>query len=167
MSTEQTGQEVVEVLNPAVEKIHLIINKNVLIELKKERVTVSQLFILFSAYNNATELLDIYDNRTTDDQVLIFDYQGLLIHGFLTESSKGFLFEISEKGKEFVEKIHSMMDFTQDSQDEMNIKKLCQDYLELWPKIKLPSQKYARVSILEIEKKMKTWLKVNKPSFKA
>lgn len=165
METNQTGVQVVENLAPTVEKIQLTLNLEILKELKKEKISINQLFVLFSAYYEANDLLDIYDNKTSDDEVIIFDYEDLIIHGFLEDCEEAVLFKISNKGKEFVEKIHDLTGNEEPSQ-EQNIKKLCQDYLELWPKVKLPSQKYARVSILEIEKKMKTWLKVNKPMFK-
>lgn len=167
METEQTGIEVVENLNPTTEKIQLILNKEILTELKKEKVSINQLFVLFSSYYEAIDLLDIYDDKTSNHEVLVYDYEDLLIHGFLEDSNEGVMFKISQQGKDFVEKIHALMGIVeQEVSQEQNIKKLCQDYLELWPKVKLPSQKYARVSILEIEKKLKAWLKTNKPMFK-
>jgi len=167
MEIETTSPTVVENHNPTPEKIHIILNKEILTELKKEKLNINHLFVLFGSYHEALDLLDAYDARTSDSEVLVFDYEYLMLHGFLEVSDKGILFQISAKGKEFVEKIFELMGTVEEAkEEEQNIKKLCQDYLELWPKVKLPSQKYARVSILEIEKKMKSWLKANKSLFK-
>lgn len=167
MTQETSERTLGEGTYPPVEKIQLILNKEVLKELKKEKLNVNHLFVLFSAYHEAIDLLDLYDDNTRNQQVMVHDYEALIIHGFLKDTTKNILFEISDKGKEFVERIHSLMgDTTPESSQEQSIKQLCQTYLELWPKIKLPSQKYARVSILEIEKKMKAWLKAYKPLLK-
>ena len=167
MEKEQTGEVVLENKNPGVNKIKLVITEEVLNELKKERININQLFCLFSLYHEAFNLLDIYDEQNQNIEVLVFDYQDLQVHGFIDDSDEIFLYKINERGKEFVERINDLMKENQeDESEEKSIDKLCHDYLELWPKVKLPSQKYARASILEIQKKMKVWLRVNKPLFK-
>ena len=117
-------------------------------------------------YDDEVSLLDIYDNDNSDKEVLIMQYQPLYIHGFIEDSEGAQLFQLSNKGKEFVETVRPLMEFEEAKDDNKNFKKLCKDYLEIFPKIKLPSGKYARTNIVEIEKKLKNFLKVHKTRFK-
>lgn len=146
--------------------LNLILNIEVLKSIKEERININQLFILFALYNDSIDLLNIYDEESLNEEVLIFDYQDLIIHGFLKVGEE-YLYALTEKGELLVEYLYTLMDVhSSEDNQEKSIRKLCQEYLNLFPKIKLPSGKYARVSILEIEKKMKVWLKINKPLFK-
>jgi hypothetical protein len=146
--------------------VNLFIDSKVLKILREERMDINQLFIMIAAYSGHIGLLDYYDQDSQSKKVIIMEYQDLHIHGFL-EEGKETLYQISAKGKEFVEKIKPLLDQAEDAKlDEAALIKLCQDYLELFPKIKLPSQKYARVSIVEIEKKFRAWMKAYKPMFK-
>jgi hypothetical protein len=121
---------------------------------------------MLAVHNGHIGLLDYYDNDSQSRKIIVMQYQDLYIHGFL-EEGKETLYQISEKGKAFVEKVKPLLDQAEEAKlDEAALMKLCQDYLELFPKIKLPSQKYARVSIVEIEKKFRAWMKAYKPMFK-
>ncbi len=154
-----TGTTVID--TSGISKINLEINIPVLQKIKKERININQLFILFACHQGAINLLDIYDNKSTDQEVLIFDYQDLLIHGYLSEG-ESHLYKITEAGKDLVEDIMELMKGPE-AEKETNVSALCSTYLLLWPKIKLPSNTYARGSQPDIEKKMKSWLRVYKP----
>lgn len=146
--------------------ISLFIDIEVLKVLRLEKMDINQLFIMLAVYNDHTKLLDYYDKDSTDKKTLILDYQSLHIHGFL-EEGKNVLYQITQKGKDFVERIKPLLEKAEDiKEDDKALDQLCQDYLLLFPKIKLPSGKYARVSVVEIEKKFKAWFKIYRPMFK-
>lgn len=149
------------------QRVNLSINREVSKILKAERMDINQLFILVAMYNENLELLDIYDSNNSSLKVMIMDYQTLQFHGFIMDSDSTKLYELTPKGKEFVENLKPLMDLEEgEKMNEIALKQLCQDYLLLFPKIKLPSGKYARTNIVEIEKKMRNWIKTYKPAFK-
>lgn len=163
--TKSTITELVEE-NLEGQRISLSIDKTVLRVLREERMDINQLFIMLGMYNEYIGLLDYYDNDSQNKRILVLDYQDLQIHGYL-EEGENTLFRITEKGKAFVEKIKPLLEQEETEKENTEaFKKLCQDYLLLFPKIKLPSGKYARVSVVEIEKKLRTFVKTYKPSFK-
>ena len=146
------------------QSVQISINPEVLLALEKERLSIDQLFILIALHQERIGLLDIYDKKNENKKVLKLEYQDLYIHGFLQETETNQLYELSDRGKEFVEFITGF--FEKPEEGDSNIKPLCEEFLQIFPKIKLPSGSYARVSIVEIEKKMKNFIKVFKPVFK-
>ena len=169
MEKVQKGEVIVENKNPQVLKLTLVINSEILQKIKKEKISINQLFILTACYQEASYLLDIYDGFSMDQEVLIFDYQDLVLHGFLQETGEELvaeLYKLTPAGKELIEEIYELVGPVEDESEEINLRAFCNTYLELWPKVKLPSNKYARSSVLEIEKKMKTWLRTYKSVFK-
>ena len=147
----------------------LVINHRVLSLLKRYDLDINQAFILLALYDEAIGLLDVFDEDLGNQKVLISDYQHLHIHGFITIPAEGAgpLYQLDEKGKVFVEQVRVLFDVPdEEKQTDAEIKKLAGDYLELWPKMKLPSGVYARVSIVEIEKKMKAFFRVYKGPLK-
>ncbi len=164
---DNTQPTVIEVDENLDSQVGLLINSKVLAILKKERMDINQLFIMLALYNDYIELLDIYDNESTSKKVLIMEYQDLQIHGFIQSCKENKMFEITEKGKAFVEEIKPLLEPTEEeTENAAKLRELCEKYLLIFPKIKLPSNKYARVNVLEIEKKMKTWLRTYRPFFK-
>lgn len=149
------------------QRVNISIDVEVMKILKAERMDINQLFVLLAMYNEHLGLLDIYDSNSTSFKVMLVDYQTLQFHGFIMDSDSTKLYELTPKGKEFVEKIKPLMDLEEDEKmNEAVLKQLCSDYLLLFPKIKLPSGKYARTNVVEIEKKMRNWIKTYKPVFK-
>lgn len=148
--------------------IPIVLNKTILGLLRKYDVNINQLFVLIALYEDAYKLLDEYDQDFTNTKVLVEDYQYLQMHGFIKQASEGdTVYTLDEKGKSFVENIRVLFEIPdEEKQVEASMKKLCQDYLELWPKIKLPSGVYARVSSVEIEKKMRSFFKTYRLPFK-
>ena len=149
--------------------IHLVINHRVLDVLKRYDLNINQLFILLAMYDDAIGLLDVYDDNFGSRKILVEDYQHLHIHGFLKIPSAGAgpVYQLDEQGKTFVEQIRVLFEIPEEErQVEANLKKLATDYLELWPRIKFPSGVYARVSSVEIEKKLKAFLRVYTAPFK-
>lgn len=121
---------------------------------------------MLAMYDENIALLDLYDDENTNKEVLILQYQDLYIHGFIEEDDGHSLYRITDKGRLFIESIRPLFKNQEREEKEGNLKDLCKKYLELFPKIKLPSGKYARSNIVEIEKKMKTFLNTYKSSFK-
>ena len=121
---------------------------------------------MLAMYDETIGLLDLYDVNNTDKEVLILQYQDLYIHGFIEDDEGHSLYRISDKGKLFVESVRPLFKNEEREEKENNLKELCKQYLELFPKIKLPSGKYARSNIVEIEKKMKIFLSTYRPRFK-
>lgn len=148
--------------------ITISITSDVLKTLKSEDLDINQLFILLALYKNNISILDIYDNDNADKEVLIFQYQKLYIHGFIeSHENDENLYRLTSKGKLFIEEILPFMEGTPDSiESKSEFKDLCKSYLEIFPKIKLPSGKYARANIVEIEKKMKTFIHTYKSRFR-
>lgn len=135
--------------------------------MQEHRLDPNKLFILLAMQENANPLLDLYDKNNTNKKVMIFDYQDLLIHGLIESSDSNKLYQLSERGKEVVELIKPLFQVDAETKEsEARLKQLCQDYLLVFPKIKLPSGKYARVSSVEIEKKLKAWMRTYRPMFK-
>lgn len=162
------GAQITETVHNDPQRIPLSIDYKVIKTLKSEKIDINQLFILLAMYDNNTFLLDLYDDNNADQEVMIMQYQPLYIHGFIEDSEGAELYQLSTKGKEFVENVKPLLEIEEEEQTKaQNFKKLCKDYLEIFPKIKLPSGKYARTNIVEIEKKMKTFLSVYKKRFKA
>ena len=169
MEKEQDGKVIVENYNAPTPKINLTINSEVLYRIKREKVNINQLFVLFACYQEALNLLDMYDDSTTNMEVLVFDYQDLMIHGFLADASteQGIsLYKLTEAGKELVEELIELMGPSDEAEQIKGLKDFCRTYRELWPNIKLPSNVYARASAPDIEKKMKSWFRVYRPYFK-
>lgn len=158
-----------DVPNKTEANIQIVINSRVLDTLRRYDLNVNQLFVLLAMYEDAIGLLDMYDEDLTKRKVLIEDYQHLHIHGFVSIPTIGTgpVYSLDEKGKTFVEQIRVLFEIPdEEKQTEAEIKKLSAEYLELWPRMKLPSGVYARVSIVEIEKKMKAFFKTYKGPFK-
>lgn len=141
--------------------ISLVLNKQVLEVLKKYSVSIDQLFILLALYDEAIPLLDCYDGDNTNTRVLIEEYQPLHIHGFIKYSDSASLqvYEIDGNGKQLVESIRILFE-EPDGEKQVNtiVKELSSKYLELWPKMRLPSGVASRVSIVEIEKKLRSFI---------
>lgn len=151
------------------QNIHLVINPEVLAILKKEEVTISELFVLVAMYHEKYALLDLYDEHSTKRPIIVLEYQRLLIHGFLQQPADDstLIYELSEKGKAFVEVVSPYFELEEDEKEaEAKIKELTTSYLLLFPKIKLPSGVYGRVASTEIEKKLKAFYKTYRPVFK-
>ena len=143
----------------------LVITPAVLHIIKRESLDINDLFILSCLNNNRVDLLDIYDKENEEIEVLKFQYQRLFIHGYIENCSGDSTYQISSKGKTVLEEINTPQTVLEKEED-LDFTKLCSDYLELFPKIKLPSGKYARASVVEIEKKMRGFIKKHKASFK-
>lgn len=157
----------VEVLNKLT-PIIICINPSVLSFLKKEYLDINMLFILVALYEENYSILDQYDENNTRLDIYKLEYQNLYLKGFIEDCDNDYQFQISDKGTEFIDKIRSLFDLSEvkGNESNINLKKLCIEYLELWPKIKFPSKSYARASIIEIEKKMSKFLKSNITAFK-
>lgn len=150
---------------PKEEKVKLSITTEVIKKLKESNISINQLFVLVAINAEKYSLLDEYDSKSTRKEVLVYDYQYLLIHGYINTSEK-YLYTITETGKKLVEDVVSLSEDEEDIIAESVIFKLCQDYLNIFPEVDLPSGKKARQNILEIEKKMNTWIKKFRPVFK-
>lgn len=149
--------------------VFITVNDKVLELLKEEDLDINQLFIMLAMDENKIPLLDKYDNNNEKKKVLILEYQDLQIHGFLAASGpeSTVMFDITDKGREFVCLIKGYFDDQEEEKESAaELRKLAADYLEVFPKIKLPSGKYARVASPEIEKKLSTFKKKYKPYFK-
>lgn len=150
--------------------IPIILNKEVLEILKGNRLNINQLFILLALYEDTPDLLDIYDNFLSDERVLVQDYQFLNIHGLIerTLDDEPLLYQLTSEGKTMVEQARLLFDLPEDEKRlEATIKQLASDYLQIWPnKLKLPSGVYARVSIVEIEKKLRSFFKAYRMALK-
>ena len=137
--------------------VYLTVNDKVLELLKEEGLDINQLFIMLAMYEDKIQLLDKYDEHNEKKKVLILEYQDLQIHGFLAASGpeSTVTFDITDKGREFVCLIKGYFDDQEEEKESAaELRKLAADYLEVFPKIKLPSGKYARVASPEIEKKL-------------
>lgn len=154
--------------NPLIDQnVIILINKPILKVLRTERLDINQLFILLSLYEDFIGLLDYYDKDSQDKKIILLEYQDLEIHGFLKEGTNT-LYELTEKGKLFVEDIKPLINSIEVvKENNKSVGKLSEEFLLCFPKIKLPSGKYARVSIVEIEKKFAAWFKLYKPMFKS
>ena len=169
-----TGIEIAEtqILSNESHNIHIVINPEVLLYLKKEVITISELFVLVALYNDKIHLLDIYDDKSTNNRILLYEYQRLLIHGFLQYPKEDSIqiYELTDKGKAFVEDVSQFFELeVEEKQSDSQIKKLAAEYRELFPNIRLPSKSYGRVSSVELEKKFKgffsTYAKVFKKEY--
>jgi len=149
------------------EAVVLKINKEALKLMDKYRLSLTQVLVLIAMYKDFMGLLDIYDGDNTKKKILVEDYQALQVHGFLKKNGPKdkYLYSITELG---VQAISGLLDIFEEvpDQEETSEKKtdkanwkLAKDYLELWPKIKLPSGVYARASIVDIEKRLRAFLK--------
>lgn len=138
--------------------VSLTINQTVLETLKKYSLNINQLFILISLYEGAVTLLDIYDEDNTNMKTLVNDYHPLHLHGFIKESTGEQLYELDELGINVVESIKFLFEEPK-KENEISIKELALQYLELWPRIKLPSGVYARTTPKEIEGKLNSFFK--------
>lgn len=155
-----------EVVEKEHQNIHIVLNPEVILCIQKESITINELFILLGLYHEKIPLLDIYDSKSTNSRILLYEYQRLFIHGYLKQGTETTLYELSDKGKAFVETVSPLFELDLDQKEsDAQLKKLAHDYLELWPKIKLPSGSYARVSVVEIEKKIKSFFKSYKAMF--
>lgn len=167
VKSEGNPAEVIEE-NFEKQRVGLLIDKPILDLLEKERMSINQLFVMLAMYEEHIGLLDVYDKKGTNRPVLILEYQDLQLHGFLQESNSNVMFELTKRGKEFVEKVKPLM---QPDEKEMEnagkLRDLCERYLLIFPKVKLPSNKYARTNIIEVEKKMKSWIRDYKAVLKA
>lgn len=152
------------------QEIRFIINEKVLEALRIEDLSINQMFILLAMDAGNIPLLDKYDDNNSNRRVLIEDYQYLLIHGYFSESGaeSKIMYDITDKGREFVSLIKHYFEFKDEEETETDAKLrlLAEQYLEIFPKIKLPSGKYARAAIPEIAKKLKVFKTKNKPVFK-
>ncbi len=163
----ETEKEVVKSTSK-IEKVSLTITEELLTILRKERLDINSLFILVSLYNHNIDLLDVYDDNTTDTVIILNDYHKLYLHGYIKDGEKDSMFELTEKGTNFIVSILPIL--SESKEDRFNsaaFKQLCNDYVEIFPKIKLPSGKYARSNIVEIEKKMKNFLNTYRNKFKS
>lgn len=141
--------------------VSMTLNKQVIDVLKKYGVSIDQLFILLAMYDEAIPLLDAYDGDNTSTKILIEQYQPLHIHGFLkyTNSESSRVYELDETGRNLVESIRILFE-EPDGEKQVNaiVKDLSSKYLALWPSMRLPSGVASRVSIVEIEKKLKSFI---------
>lgn len=143
------------------------ITPSVLKCLKVQDLDINMLFILLALEQENYRILDQYDENNTRLDILKLQYQMLYIHGFIEDTDTNYQYQISEKGREFIDNITPLFNLGKVEEGvSINLKKLCIEYLELWPKMKFPSNQYARVNITEIEKKMNKFLKVQIPAFK-
>src|ERR1700761_6255250 len=68
--------------------IHIVINPEVMNLLRREALNINELFILLGLYHDKILLLDMYDDKSTSNKVLLYEYQRMLIHGFLVQSEE-------------------------------------------------------------------------------
>lgn len=153
-----------EIISDQTDEIKLDINQEILDILAKEDMDINQMFILLAMDNKAIGLLDKYDLGNSRIDVMLHQYQKLYIHGFIKQSEDETIYELTEKGKLIAESIQ--LSSKGSKQIEDSIKKLCTEYLAIFPDIKLPSGKKARCNIVEIEKKMRSFKKTFGPRFK-
>jgi hypothetical protein len=147
-------------------RVMMVIDHQILDILHAERLFIDQLFVLLAVYEDKFPLLDTFDIDNTMKTSLLC-YADLQAHGFLEFAEGKMMYKISDKGKALVEKIKPLFEGEeQEKDDEEAFRTFCKEYLEIFPKMRLPSNKYARVSIVEIEKKMRGFLKVYRQSFK-
>lgn len=141
--------------------ISLTLNKQVLEVLKRYSISIDQLFILLALYDEAIPLLDCYDGENMSTRVLVEEYQPLHIHGFIkyAETSSSQIYTLDDAGKTFVESIRVLFE-EPDGEKQVNamVKDLSSKYLALWPSMRLPSGVASRVSIVEIEKKLRSFI---------
>lgn len=147
----------------------ITINPEIIKFLHKEDLSVDQLFVLKALYDGHISLLNQYDRNNDDKRILVFVYQPMFMHGFLENGTENTIYQISDKGRKFVEQI---LTYSEESHEDAKtsiklLRELSQSYLELFPdKTKLPSGVYARVNINEVEKKMKAFKANYKKLFK-
>ena len=152
-----------------IQNVNLVINQEVLNLLKTENISINDLFILVAMYHEQYGLLDIYDENSSKRAIVILAYQHLFIHGLLEypKEDSNLIYVLSEKGKSFVERVSIHFQAEEpEKEDVIKLRELSETYLLLFPKIKLPSGVYARVSSTEIEKKFKAFIKTYKAAFK-
>jgi hypothetical protein len=141
--------------------VSMTLNKQVLDVIRKYGITIDQLFILLALYDEAVGLLDTYDGDNTSTKVLVEQYQPLHIHGFIkyTGSESSRVYELDDPGKALVESIRVLFD-EPDGEKQVNaiVKELSSKYLALWPSMRLPSGVTSRVSIVEIEKRLRSFI---------
>lgn len=141
------------------EQFTITVNLAVLDLLRREQLDINHLFILLALNGQYIGLLDRYDDENKRTEVLMYQYQYMYMHGFIEHSDGDETYKITQKGKDLLNEISPKT-------EDFKFKEFCKEYVELFPKIKLPSGKYARSAIGEIEKKMATFLKKNIPAFK-
>lgn len=150
-----------------VARVTLTIDQDIMSILKDARLDINQLFILLAMHDEKYSLLDQYDEANTRKDILVYQYQDLHIHGFLEESEGECMYQLSEKGKSLAERIQALFEPEGDEKEyEKKFKKMCEEYLLLFPNIKLPSGKAARVNIVDIEKRMRVFIRTFKARFK-
>jgi hypothetical protein len=149
--------------------ISMTLNKQVLDVLKKYSISIDQLFILLALYDEAIPLLDVYDGDNTSTKILIEQYQPLHIHGFIkyTGSESTRVYELDDAGKALVESVRVLFE-EPDGEKQVNamIRDLGPKYLALWPSMRLPSGVPSRVSIVEIEKRLRSFINTYKAPLK-
>jgi len=141
------------------EQFTITVNSHVLSLLKRDQLDINHLFILLALNGQYIGLLDRYDDENKRTEVLMYQYQYMYMHGFIEPSDGDETYKITQKGKDFLKEIEP-------KKEEFDFKGFCKAYVDLFPKMKLPSGKYARSGIAEIEKKMAAFLKKNIPAFK-
>ena len=141
------------------QQLTINVNSAVLSLLKRDQLDINHLFILLSLNEQYIGLLDQYDDENKRTEVLMYQYQYLYMHGFIEPSDGDITYQITQKGKDLLEEMLP-------KKENFIFKEFCVEYVNLFPKIKLPSGKYARSGIAEIEKKMAVFLKKNIPAFK-
>lgn len=151
------------------QQVSLTLNPNVLALLgdPKNKLSIDQLFVLVALYEECIGLLDQYDENNNNRHVLAFVYQPLYTHGYL-EQGEEHIYKLSPKGVELVERLceHFEKDTKEIGDDAKKLRDLSSKYLDIFPKVTLPSGSRARSSISEIEKKMKAFMKNYKKLFK-
>jgi hypothetical protein len=141
------------------QQLTITVNSAVLSLLKRDQLDINHLFILLSLNGQHIELLDQYDDENKRTEVLMYQYQYMFMHGFIEHSEGDVTYQITQKGKDFLKELEP-------KKENFDFKGFCKAYVDLFPKVKLPSGKYARSGIAEIEKKMAAFLKKNIPAFK-
>lgn len=164
--TDETRENVAD--SKEQEPILLTVNSKVLEVLAEEQLDINMLFILFALDRDRIDLLDKYDENNEKRKVLLLEYQHLEVRGYVSQSDSesNVLYDITKKGQDLVQICSLHFEEPEEKESPSDLKKLAEEYLEIFPKIKLPSGKYARVALPEIEKKLKIFKRTYKPSFK-
>lgn len=148
-------------------RVTLTIDQDIMNILKEARLDINQLFILLAMHDEKLSLLDQYDEANTRKDILVYQYQDLHLHGFIEDSEGECMYQLSTKGKAMTEKVKALFEPEDDEKEyERKFRKMCDEYLLIFPNIKLPSGKAARVNIVDIEKRMRIFVKTFKGRFK-
>ena len=81
------------------------ITPSVLKCLKVQDLDINMLFILLALEQENYRILDQYDENNTRLDILKLQYQMLYIHGFIEDTDTNYQYQISEKGREFIDNI--------------------------------------------------------------